>query len=158
LSESPNLVRVGIDQFAARLIGKIEGLNLPQRGQWVRQGQKVWSARRNGAAAELVSPIEGIVTDINEAVVKDPELARRDPYGEGWLMIVQSPDAKTNFRSLLGGSLARKWMEDAASRLRGKMPALAGVVAQDGGLVVGDVAGALTDQDWKELTREFFLS
>ncbi len=158
LCESPNLVRVGIDQFAARLIGKVESLGLPQRGQWVRQGQKIWSIRRNGAAAELISPIEGMVTEINEDVLKNPELARQDPYGEGWLMLVQSPDAKTNFKNLLGGAVARRWMEEAAQRLRGLMPVPAGAVAQDGGVVVEDVATSLPDQDWKELTREFFLS
>ena len=41
LSESPNLVRVGMDDFASKLIGKVERIVLPQRGQWIRQGQKM---------------------------------------------------------------------------------------------------------------------
>src|SRR5271165_6476268 len=41
LSESTNLVRVGMDDFASKLTGKIEKVTLPQRGQWVRQGQKL---------------------------------------------------------------------------------------------------------------------
>src|SRR5579863_5548772 len=48
LSESPNLVRIGVDDFASKLIGKIEHVTLPQRGQWIRQGQKVMSLVRNG--------------------------------------------------------------------------------------------------------------
>src|SRR5208283_128980 len=48
LSESPNLVRVGIDDFASKLTGKVEHITLPQRGQWIRQVQKVWSIVRNG--------------------------------------------------------------------------------------------------------------
>ena len=70
----------------------------------------------------MVSPIEGSVADINEAIVQNPELARKDPYGEGWLVTVQSPDAKTNFRNLLGGALARWWTEESASRLQRLMP------------------------------------
>src|SRR5579884_3461911 len=100
LSESPNLVRIGIDDFASKLTGKIEAITLPQRGQWIRQGQKVWSVMRNGKKLDMVSPIEGTVSEINEAVVSDPMLATKDPYGEGWLLTVQSPDAKTNFRNL----------------------------------------------------------
>src|ERR1700739_83843 len=42
LSESPSLVRVGMDDFASKLTGKIERITLPQRGQWIRQGQKIW--------------------------------------------------------------------------------------------------------------------
>ena len=107
LSESPSLVRVGMDDFSSKLVGKIDEVTLPQRGQWVRQGQKIWSVLRNGVKVDMVSPIEGSIADINDAVAKNPELAQKDPYGEGWMVTVQSPDAKTNFRNLLGGALAR---------------------------------------------------
>lgn len=66
LSESPSLVRVGMDDFSSKLVGKIESVTLPQRGQWVRQGQKIWSVLRNGAKIDMVSPIEGSIADINE--------------------------------------------------------------------------------------------
>src|SRR5215467_7844922 len=71
LSESPNLVRIGMDDFATKLSGKVEHVNLPQRGQWIRQGQKVWSLVRNGVKIDMVSPIEGSVADINEALAND---------------------------------------------------------------------------------------
>jgi len=158
LSESPKLVRIGMDDFAAKLLGKVSRINLPQRGQWIRQGQKIASVYRDGNATELVSPIEGMVTDVNQAVLQDPEASRRDPYGDGWLLTVQSPDASTNFRNLLGGGVARRWMEEAAARLRAMMPAVAGAVAQDGGLAVDDLVSHLPDQKWTELTREFFLT
>jgi glycine cleavage system H lipoate-binding protein len=159
LSESHDLVRVGMDDFAAKLAGKFESISLPQRGRWIRQGQKVWTLLRDGKSVDMVSPIEGTVTDINEAVAKNPELARKDPYGEGWLVKVQAPDAKLNFRNLLGGALARLWTEESALRLRKRMPvAMASALAQDGGLAVDDIAAHLPDEDWATLTREFFLS
>jgi glycine cleavage system H protein len=157
LAESPTLVRVGLDDFAARLIGKIEEITLPKRGQWIRQGQKMVTVLRDGSKAELVSPIEGEISGVNEAVLADKALPGRDPYGEGWLLTVQAPDAKTSFRNLLSGPLARRWMEEAASRLRIRMPALAGAVAQDGGVAINDVTAHLPDQLWSELAREFFL-
>jgi glycine cleavage system H lipoate-binding protein len=158
LRESANLVRVGLDDFAARLVGKIDRIALPRRGQWIRQGQRIWTIERDGRRADMVSPIEGIVTDINEAVVLDPERARLDPYREGWLVKVESPDAGTNFRNLLGGDVARRWMEEAASRLRGRTPVLAGAVAQDGGVAVNDLTSALPGESWNALTGEFFLA
>ena len=158
LSESPNLVRIGLDDFASKLTGKIEGITLPQRGQWIRQGQKVWSFIRNGKKIDMVSPIEGSVSDINEAVINDPTLATRDCYGEGWLVTVQSPDAKTNFRNLLGGALARWWTEESSMRLQRMMPAAAGALAQDGGVAVDDLASHIPDDQWTKVTREFFLT
>jgi glycine cleavage system H protein len=161
LSESPNLMRVGLDDFAARLIGKVERMTLPERGRWVRQGQKLVTVFRDGAQAEVVSPMEGMITDINEAVLKDPSLALREPYGEGWLVKMQAPDPATNLRNLLGGTIARKWVEEAAQRLQVRMQAMTGApsfaLAQDGGLAVRDLAAGLPDASWAELTREYFL-
>jgi glycine cleavage system H lipoate-binding protein len=158
LSESPSLVRIGMDEFASKLTGKLDRITLPQRGQWIRQGQKVWRLHRDGAAVDMVSPIEGSVADINEAVVRDPDLARRDPYGEGWLVSVQSPDSKTNFRNLLGGALARWWTEESAGRLQRRVPMALGALAQDGGVAMHNLAAQIPDKDWAALAKEFFLS
>jgi glycine cleavage system H lipoate-binding protein len=158
LSESPSLVRVGMDDFASKLIGKVERVKLPQRGQWIRQGQKIATIFRDGVSVDMVSPIEGSISDVNDNVAKDPMLAQKDPYGEGWLVTVQSPDAKTNFRNLLGGVLARWWTEESATRLQRKMPALCGALAQDGGVAVGNLAEQIPDTEWVSITREFFLS
>jgi hypothetical protein len=98
------------------------------------------------------------VTDINEAALRDPEQARKNPYSEGWLVTVNSPDAKTNLRNLLSGALARAWTDQCAARLRALMPSPAGVLAQDGGAAIDDLSSELSEQEWPELTKEFFLS
>jgi glycine cleavage system H lipoate-binding protein len=157
LKESSELVRVGMDDFAARLAGKLDHIQLPERGRWVRQGQGAVSLKRDGAKLQMTSPIEGTVVEINEAVLRDPDLARRDPYGEGWLMLVNAPDAKVSFRNLVSGSLARWWTEESASRLQRHMPATAGMLAQDGGFAIEDLGSSLPDAKWLELGREFFL-
>jgi glycine cleavage system H lipoate-binding protein len=163
LSESTNLVRVGMDDFASKLTGTVENITLPQRGQWIRQGQKVCTIHRDGVAVDMVSPIEGTVSDINQAVELNPKLALSDPYGDGWLVTVNAPDSKTSFKNLLGGPLARWWMEESASRLQRRMPmatamAFAGALAQDGGVAVDNVSAEIPDQEWLPLAREFFLS
>jgi glycine cleavage system H lipoate-binding protein len=158
LNESPSLVRVGMDDFASKLIGKVERIVLPQRGQWIRQGQKIATIFRDGAAVDMVSPIEGSIADVNDTVANDPTLARKDPYGEGWLVTVQSPDAKTNFRNLLGGALARWWTEESASRLQRKMPQMLGALAQDGGVAMDNLTEQIPDQEWTAVAKEFFLS
>jgi glycine cleavage system H protein len=159
LSESPSLVRVGMDDFATKLTGKLESITLPQRGQWIRQGQKLCTLYRDDAAVDMLSPIEGTVSDINQALAADPKLALRDPYGEGWLATVQAPDAKTSFRNLLGGPLARWWTEESASRLQRRMPmAVAGAYGQDGGAAVDNLSTQIAAKEWLPLAKEFFLS
>lgn len=158
LQESPNLVRVGMDDFATKLTGTAESFTLPQRGQWIRQGQKMCTIHRDGTAVEMVSPIEGTVADINEFVVNNPKLALNDPYGDGWLLTVQAPDAKTNFRNLIGGALARWWTEEASNRLQRRIPLAVGALAQDGGVAMNDLTAHIPDAEWAPLAKEFFLS
>ena len=157
LAESPELVRVGIDDFAAKLAGNVKAIAIPERGQWIRQGQRIIAMHHDGREIDLVSPIEGTVVDINPSILENPTLAQRDPYGDGWLLTVNSPDAKTNFRNLLGGTIARRWMDDAASRLRA-FAVPAGALAQDGGVAVTRVIDQLPDADWTAINKEFFLA
>jgi glycine cleavage system H protein len=158
LQESPTLVRVGLDDFGARLVGKIDSIVLPKRGQWIRQGQKFVALMRDGQKTEIVSPVEGEVTSVNDELLNDASALNGDPYGKGWFVSVVSPDLTTSFRNLLNGTLARKWMAEAASRLQMRIPALAGAVAQDGGVAMHDLTMHLPTTKWEEVTREFFLT
>ena len=158
LQESPTLARVGIDDFGTRLAGRVDGITLPKRGQWLRQGQKLASLYRAGQQVDLVSPVEGEVTAVNDRLLSDPAVANADPYGQGWFVTVLAPDLKICLRNLLNGNLARKWMADSAQRLQMRLPAIAGVVAQDGGLATFDITPQIPNAKWDEITREFFLT
>jgi len=157
LRERRNVMRIGLDDFAARLAGRIEKIELPKPGHWVRQGQKALAVLRNGEKAELVSPVEGEVVEINPEVVADPSLLRKDPYGRGWLMTVFSPDEETTSRNLLPKNLVSGWMRETVYRLYGAQPQLAGAVAADGGEPVDDLCAAIPGANWKAVTEEFFL-
>jgi glycine cleavage system H lipoate-binding protein len=156
--ERKGVVRVGTDEFAAALVGKVEKIELPKPGQWVRQGQKVFSFYRDGEKTEMVSPTEGEVLAVNAEVLSNPALLRREPYGKGWLMTLNVPDEENTGRNLVPRCLTREWMRDAVERLYGSQPALAGMVAADGGRPADDLLAELPDANWKEVTSEFFLT
>ena len=99
--ERKNVLRVGADEFAAALLGKVEKIELPKPGQWIRQGQKVLSFYRDGVKTEMVSPTEGEVMEINSEVLSNPAALRSDPYGKGWLMAVHVPDEENTGRNLV---------------------------------------------------------
>jgi glycine cleavage system H protein len=156
--ERQNTVRVGADEFAAALLGKIEKIELPKPGQWIRQGQKIVAFYKNGEKTSLVSPTEGEVMEINAEIVKNPALLRQDPYGKGWLVSVHVPDEESTGRNLVPAGLVRDWMREAAERLYARQPQWAGAVAADGGRPAEDLLAALPDVNWKEVTGEFFLT
>lgn len=157
LRERRNVIRVGLDEFAAKLAGSIERIELPKAGHWVRQGQKAIAVFRNGEKAELVSPVEGEVAEVNPDVMADPSLLRKDPYGRGWLMTVFAPDEETTLRNLMPAQLVAGWMRETVARFYAVQPQLAGRVAADGGLPVDDLCSAIPGSDWRTLTEEFFL-
>jgi glycine cleavage system H protein len=156
--ERKNVVRVGVDEFAAALLGKIERSELPKPGTWIRQGQNVMSFFRDGQKTEMVSPTEGEVMEINTELLSNPAILRGDPYGKGWLLSVHVPDEENTGRNLIPKGLVREWMRDAVERLYSRQPALAGAVAADGGRPAEDLLSALPDADWKQITGEFFLT
>ena len=158
LRERKNLVRVGADEFAAALLGKVEKIELPKPGQWVRQGQRILAFLRNGERAEMVSPTEGEVMEVNPEVLNNPKLLRQDPYGKGWLLTVHVPDEENTGRNLVPKGLVREWMREAVGRLYAHQPALAGAVAADGGRPADDLLAGLPGANWKEATGEFFLT
>jgi glycine cleavage system H protein len=158
VQERKNVVRVGADEFAAALAGKLEKVELPKPGTWIRQGQKVLAFFRNGEKTEMVSPTEGEVVAVNEEVLRNPGLVRQDPYGRGWLLAVNVPDEESTARNLIPKGLVRDWMRECVERLYAHQPMLAGSVAADGGVPAEDLLGEMPGANWKELTGEFFLT
>jgi glycine cleavage system H lipoate-binding protein len=158
MKERKNVMRVGADEFAAALAGKVERIELPTPGQWVRQGQKVVAFVRNGERVEMVSPTEGEVTQVNTELTANPGLMRQDPYGKGWLMTIHVPDEENTGRNLVPKMLVREWMSEAVSRLYARQPQLAGAVAADGGRPAEDLLAAMPEICWRETAGEFFLT
>ena len=112
LQESPTLVRVGIDDFGARLAGKLDGLVLPKRGQWLRQGQKFATIIRDSQRTDLVSPIEGEVTNVNEALNTSPEQVNKDAHGAWMIKITLKDPAEAD--KLLSAADYEKFAADEA--------------------------------------------
>lgn len=156
--ERKNVHRVGADEFAAIVTGDVEKVELPKPGQWVRQGQKVFTFQRGGAKVEMVSPVEGEVLEINSEVAANPELLREDPYGRGWLMTVFSPDEEGPSRNLLPANLLRSWMREASESFYRLQPQLAGATAADGGRPSKDATAHLSPEQWEKVASELLLS
>jgi glycine cleavage system H lipoate-binding protein len=156
--ESRNLVRIGLDDFAVRLLGKIDQLELPARGRWLRQGEKGWTLARGGHRFEMLSPIEGEVVDVNPEVLKDPSITHKDPYGVGWLVAVNSPAANSNLKNLLRGRLAQRWMEESVMTLHTHFSPSSGVHLQDGGQAISDLLSLLPEERWDKVVCEQFLA
>ena len=156
--EGPDTARVGLDDFGSRLLGEIDAVELPKVGDRVGQGQPAIVAQKDGRAISALSPVSGRVLAVNENAVRDPRILVDDPYGDGWLMVVQSRDLKTCLNNLLTGDLVRRWMEDISARLRSFLPAGMAYSFPDGGISVDDISKVVDDPTWEKMLEEFLLS
>jgi glycine cleavage system H lipoate-binding protein len=151
-------VLIGMDDFARRLIGPVASVKTPSRGDWLHQGGRAFAMKVDGKVADLLSPVEGEVVDVNRDLTEKPGLASDDPYGRGWVVKVKSPQLASNLRNLLSGRLARRWMEDSREALELRLMALSGSVLQDGGEPASDLGQHLPKADWERLAHEFLLT
>ena len=90
-----NEARVGITDFAQASLGDVVFVELPAVGTAFDKGEQAAVVESVKTASEVYSPIGGIVTSVNEALMPKPELVNSDPEGEGWfftLEVVSPPD------------------------------------------------------------------
>ena len=151
-------VTVGLDDFARKLMGPLTAVRLPVPGEALAQGEAGWTLVADGGAVDMVSPVGGTVLAANPEVTRDPEVLRRDPYGEGWLLKVRPARLESDAKQLLWGGLARKWMEGVADSLRARSSPELGSLLQDGGQPVDGIARELAPEGWVELARSFLRS
>lgn len=156
--ESPENARVGLDSFAGNLIGKIDRIEVIGPNRWVRQGQKLLTVVAGGTAMELLSPVEGVITAVNDDVIHDPSLMMRDPYKDGWIATIKSPDLAINQKNLVQGTMVAPWMQNNVTRLNAMLGQLSPALAQDGGLPVSGALTRLTPEQRQQVIKEFFLS
>lgn len=158
LDEGRQNARIGLDAFATNLLGKIDRVEVAGLNRWVRQGQKLMTVTCGQTSADLVSPVEGIVMSVNPQVAKNPELLANDPYQEGWVCVVKSPDLGTNVKNLVPGTMVAPWMQHTLGRLSTLTSQYVGATAADGGLPIHGLLGQVEPGLQRRLVREFFLT
>ena len=87
-----NQVTLGITAYAAEEMGEIVYVQVPDEGHEAEAGEAFGSIESTKAIEDLVAPVSGKVTRVNSDVVDAPETINRDPYGEGWLVVLQASD------------------------------------------------------------------
>jgi glycine cleavage system H lipoate-binding protein len=107
-------VRVGIDDFALRLLGQQDEIEAPAPGSTVRQGQPVATLKRSGRKAVIASPVDGVVMAVNHNLSDKASIANKAPYEDGWLMVIQPSNLQENLNNLFFDSEGLSWIDEEA--------------------------------------------
>lgn len=94
VSDDPQVVEVGITDYAQGELGDVVFVELPRTGTTYAQKAVFGTIEAVKAVSELYAPVAGNILEANKALEKDPALVNRDPYGQGWMIKVKIKDPK----------------------------------------------------------------
>ena len=84
---------IGLTDFAQQLAGEINHIDIPEVGEVLNAGKPMGKVETGKWVGKLYAPVTGTVAEVNESIFDDASVANRDPYGAGYLLSVQMPDA-----------------------------------------------------------------
>ncbi len=153
--EENSEVRIGLDDFAMRVFGPLDRIASPLVGKVVNQHQAGMSIHRGEHAADVLSPVSGIVTAINSSLREKGDLAKDHPYDDGWILRVHAKNLRQDLKALRIGSETETFMEKEVDRVYALIEAQAGPLATDGGFLGNDLFGNMPRIGWDTLKKHF---
>jgi len=107
-----SLARVGITDYAQDALGDVVYVDLPAVGATVAANQPLGEVESTKSVSDVYCPLAGTIVERNAAVDDRPELVNEQPYGDGWLVLIEPSDAAAidglldaaAYRALVDGS------------------------------------------------------
>ena len=96
-------VRIGLDDLGQKLAGKILYVRLPPKGRPVRQGRTLAMIESGKWVGPVKSPASGKIVEVNEKILNNPKLINSDPYGEGWIALIEPTNLEGELANLIHG-------------------------------------------------------
>jgi glycine cleavage system H protein len=86
-------VRVGITDFAQDALGDVVFVQLPEPGASLEAGGALGEVESTKSVSDIYAPVSGTVVDVNAELGDAPQRLNEDPYGEGWICLIEPTDA-----------------------------------------------------------------
>ena len=107
-----DLARVGLNQLSQASAGAIKHVRLMPPGKIRGQGQNFGTMEAGKYVGPLRMPLSGKVAETNETVIGEPRLINRDPYGAGWLVLLEPSHLDDELSTLIHGEDVQPWLEE----------------------------------------------
>ncbi len=144
-------VRLGIDDFAQKTIGKIDEIELPRKGTHVKRGDSLFSIKQGSRSAALPSPLSGRITSVNTEIYYRTDLIKLKPYEWGWVCYLEPTNLSNELRDLKIGAEAISWYQEEID----KYSELMRETESNKERVASEENGELDDEIWKKFSNDF---
>ncbi len=102
-------VKIGLIDYAQKQINDIIYVELPSVGDSITKDEPLGILESVKAVSDLIAPVSGTIESVNEELDSKPELLNEDPYGEGWILIVEPSNLEEDLKTLLSSDAAVEW-------------------------------------------------
>lgn len=154
--EEDRTVRVGVDDFALKVLGPFDRFGIPLLGKEVARNRADITAFRGEHSSMVLSPVSGVVTAVNQGLLEDARGAVDHPYTEGWLMTVHAASLREDLKHLMINEETKTFLAGQVDELYGIIEETLGPMANDGGDIRGDLYGEAPQLGWDRLSRLVF--
>jgi len=103
-------VRIGITDYAQDALGDVVFVDLPEVGATVEAAASIGEVESTKSVSDIYAPVSGTIAEVNADLSGAPERLNADPYGEGWICVIEPTDA-TQLEKLLSAADYRGLVE-----------------------------------------------
>jgi glycine cleavage system H lipoate-binding protein len=153
--EEGSTVRVGLDDFALRMLAPFDRVEAPLMGKQIRRDSAAIDVSRGDHRGQFLAPLNGVVTDVNPRLRETGCPAGLDPYTEGWVLRAHIPSLRQDLQDLMIGEQASGFLKDEVKRLYDLIEEKTGPLAADGGFLGHNLFGSLPQLGWETLVGAF---
>jgi len=159
--EKADEVRVGLDCFIRRMIGKVNVIVLPLSGTRCRRGENLCSIIQEEGILDIVFPLSGSILSVNQKLKDQPDLINKDPMGDGFLLILKPKNLQRDQQYLFSGEAALSWYRKDLERFKTAIISelngqeRIGITMQDGGISLGDVKKIVAPERYIQVVSAF---
>ncbi len=161
--EKDGRVKFGIDGFIPQVTGNFSRIILKNPGETVKRNEKILTLVQQGKQINIHAPVSGIIKDINETLVTNPEMVNNSPYDEGWVYLIQPSNWAREIRFYKLGGAYKEWIQSEFVRLKDflacsfniKNLSQNNLVFQEGGEITERVLQEMGPEIWEDFQVHF---
>jgi CheY-like chemotaxis protein len=159
--EEDGAARVGIDDFAKKLLGRIDGVELPNLGMTVKRGQSLFTVRKGNRRVTFRTPLSGKIVNVKSTFANSADALEKTPYENNWICIIDTDQLDAELPELKIGNSAVAFYREDLERFRSMARKMTRTTSDADEGRRGDelYAGELedfSDRDYQEVVSAFF--